>query len=49
MDNAFGIGALVSLTPIITVQILGIIYNHKLKTKPSIHYNEEIVEYAWES
>ncbi len=49
MVNAFGIGALVSLTPIITVQILGIIYNHKLKGKSMVHYNEEIVEYAWES
>ena len=49
MVNAFGVGALVSLTPIITVQALGIIYNHKLNTKPSITYNEQIVEYAWES
>lgn len=49
MVNAFGIGALVSLTPIITVQILGIIYNHKLNTKSNIVYNEQIVEYAWES
>lgn len=49
MVNAFGIGALVSLTPIITVQVLGIIYNHKLNTKPSITYNEEIMDYAWEN
>ena len=49
MTDAFGVGALVSLTPIITVQVLGIIYNHKLKVKPSIEYNEKIVEYAWES
>ena len=49
MTDAFGVGALVALTPIITVQVLGIIYNHSLKTKPSIEYNEEIIEYAWES
>jgi len=49
MVYAFGVGALVSLTPIITIQILGIIYNHKLSTKPSVRYNEEIIEYAWES
>ncbi len=49
MTDAFGIAALVALTPIITIQILGIIYNRKLQVKPSVHYNEEIVEYAWES
>ncbi len=49
MTDAFGIGALVSLTPIITIQILGIIYNHKLKSKSTVHFNEQIVEYAWES
>ena len=49
MTQAFGVGALVSLTPIITIQILGIIYNHKLKVKPSVYYNEEIIEYAWEN
>ena len=49
MTDAFGIGALVAVTPIITIQILGIIYNKKLQVKPSVHYNEEIVEYAWES
>lgn len=49
MVNAFGIGAMVSLTPIITVQVLGIIYNHNLQTKPTVFYNEEIMEYAWEN
>ena len=49
MVNAFGVGALVSLTPIITVQILGILYNNKLKAKSDIVYNEEIHEYAWEN
>ena len=49
MTDAFGVGALVSLTPIITIQILGIIYNHKLKAKPTVHFNETIVEYGWEN
>ena len=49
MTDAFGVGALVSLTPIITVQILGIIYQNKLRIKSSQKYNEHIVEYAWES
>ena len=49
MTDAFGVGALVALTPIITVEILGIIYNRKLKVKRSIQYNEKIIEYAWES
>ena len=49
MTDAFGVGSLVALTPIITIQILGIIYNRKLQVKPTVHYNEEIVEYAWES
>ena len=49
MTDAFGVGALVSLTPIITIQILGIIYNHKLKAKPTVHFDETIVEYGWEN
>ena len=49
MTDAFGVGALVSLTPIITIQVLGIIYNHKLQVKSTVYYDEEIVEYAWES
>ena len=49
MTDAFGVGALVALTPIITVEILGIIYNRKLMVKRSVQYNERIIEYAWES
>ena len=49
MTDAFGVGSLVSLTPIITIQILGIIYNNRLKVKTNVHYVEDIVEYAWES
>lgn len=49
MTDAFGIGALVSLTPIITVQLLGIFYYNKIKVKDTKQYNEQIIEYAWES
>ena len=49
MVNAFGVGSFVALTPIITVQILGIIYDKKLRVKRGVHYNEQIIEYAWES
>ena len=49
MIYAFGVGALVSLTPIITVQLLGIFYENKLKVKSSYKYNEQIIDYAWES
>ena len=48
MTDAFGVGALVSLTPIIIVQLLGIFYESKLRVKASQKYNEQIVEYAWE-
>ena len=48
MTDAFGVGALVSLTPIITVELLGIFYENKLKVKTTYKYNEQIVEYAWE-
>ena len=51
MTDAFGVGALVALSPIITVQILGIIYNRKskVKVKQVKPYDETIIEYAWES
>ena len=49
MTDAFGVGALVALSPIITVQILGIIYNKKTAVKETKQYNETIIEYAWES
>ena len=49
LTDAFGVGALVSLTPIITIQILGIIYENKVKVKEEEHFDETIIEYAWES
>ena len=47
--DAFGVGALVSLIPIITIQSVGIIYNYKLKKKESIIFDEEIIDYVWEA
>ncbi len=49
MTDAFGVVSLLSLTPIITVQSLGILYQSKLKVKETPQYNEQIIEYAWES
>lgn len=43
---AFGVGALVSLTPIITIQSLGILYDRKLRVKDTVIFNEEIVDYV---
>ena len=48
LADAFGVGALVALAPIITIQIVGIMYNHKLKTKDNYLFNEEIIDFAWE-
>lgn len=46
--DAFGVGALVSLTPIITIQLLGIVYQYKLKEREIVSFDEEIIDYAWE-
>lgn len=49
LTNAFGIVALISVFPLITVQILGIIYQYHLNKKDSVNsLNEEIVDFAWE-
>ena len=49
MVDAFGVVSLVSLTPIITIQLVGIIYYNKLKVHEMPTYNEQIVEYVWEN
>ena len=49
MTQAFGIAALVSLTPIIIIQVLGILYERKQKVASLEVYDETIIEYAWES
>lgn len=48
LADAFGVGALVALAPIITIQIVGIMYDYKLKIKDNYLFDEEIVDYAWE-
>lgn len=48
MTDAFGVGALVSMMPIITIQILGIVYEYKIKhASTKTKFDEEIVEYIW--
>lgn len=48
MTLAFGIGALVCLIPIIIIEILGIIYDNKLRMKETSDLDETIVDYVWE-
>lgn len=49
ITDAFGIVALIALTPVITILILGLIYNIKLKSSDSIidndDSNDSIIEY----
>ena len=45
--DAFGLVALVALSPLITIQILGFIYSVKLKIESQIRINESIIEYDW--
>lgn len=49
LSDAFGLAALVSLVPIITVQLIGLIY--KVKNRVVVNINdldESIVDYCWE-
>ena len=52
LTDAFGIIALVAMTPLITIQALGFIYNRKVKTATDIQPNElafitdEIIDYT---
>lgn len=49
LTDAFGISAMASLVPIITVQIIGLIYQYKNRTVVSINdLDESIVDYCWE-
>lgn len=51
LTDAFGVVALVAMTPLITIQFLGLIYNRKVKIATDITPNEapyitdEIIEY----
>lgn len=48
ISDAFGIIALVSMFPIITVQLLGLIYKIKLKFEINKALDETIIDYSWE-
>jgi len=49
LQDAFGISALASLVPIITVQIIGLIYQYKNRKLLSIEeIDDSIVDYVWE-
>ncbi len=44
LTGAFGLAALVSLAPLITIQVIGIMYNLKMKNEHIENYDEEIVD-----
>ena len=44
---AFGVVSLVALSPLITIQLLGIIYKYKLKHIEENKIEETIIEYDW--
>ncbi len=49
MSDAFGLIALVSMVPIITVQLLGLVYKIKLRSEiQKYHADETIIDYSWE-
>ena len=45
--DAFGLVALVALSPLITIQILGFFYKLKITIDSQIRINETIIEYDW--
>lgn len=47
-EDAFGVVALVSMMPLITIQLLGIYYNYKINKKYSENFDETIIDYRWE-
>ncbi len=48
LTGAFGLAALVSLAPLITIQIIGIIYSHKNKEIVSLEdIDESIIDFNW--
>lgn len=49
LNDAFGVGALVSMTPLITIQALGLVYQYKLnKQDRHVKFDESLIEYSWE-
>ena len=50
MSMAFGVGSLVCLVPIIIIEIVGIIYDYKLRNKDNNDiFDESIIDYVWET
>jgi len=50
LSLAFGVGALVCLMPIIIIQVLGIVYDRKLKSNTrNMDFDESIIDFVWES
>ena len=47
LTDAFGLVALVAMTPLIMIQILGLVYKVKEKYNDKHRYHTEIVEYDW--
>lgn len=48
LSDAFGVGALVSMTPLITIQLLGLMYQYKInKRESTVLFDEEIIDYVW--
>ena len=48
LTDAFGVVALVALSPLLTIQLLGVIYKIKTRIKDSqLGIDESIIEYDW--
>ena len=43
MTDAFGVVALVALTPLIAIQIMGLVYNRKQKKLPEIQEADDVL------
>ena len=49
LTDAFGVGALVSMTPLITIQALGLVYKYRINKQDNYTgFDETLVEYSWE-
>ena len=50
LTDAFGVGALVSMTPLITIQALGLVYQYNVnKHDRCVEFDETLIEYSWEA
>ena len=44
ITDAFGVGAMVAMTPLITIQLLGVAYQRKLKKTPLAEQTVPVAE-----